>query len=75
LELQERYGNKWSLISRQIPGRTDNQIKKRFISNLKRQLQIGSVIPTYGRTATVLMKNKNKKRELKTEEKSAPFYQ
>ena len=29
------YGKKWSLIARQMPGRTDNTIKNRFNSALK----------------------------------------
>lgn len=38
LEEQAKYGNKWAIISRAIPGRTDNQIKNRFNSTLRRRL-------------------------------------
>ncbi len=38
LDLHAQFGNKWAVIARQIPGRTDNQIKNRYNSNLKRQL-------------------------------------
>jgi len=34
-----QYGNKWSLIASQLKGRTDNSIKNRFNSTLKRRLQ------------------------------------
>ena len=61
-------GNKWSLIARRIPGRTDNSIKNRFNSNLKRQLALGQVIPTYARTASIL-KQDDKKRVKKEESK------
>lgn len=30
------HGNKWAVISRSIPGRTDNQVKNRFNSTLRR---------------------------------------
>jgi len=36
------YGNKWAVISRGIPGRTDNQVKNRFNSTLRRVLAAGA---------------------------------
>ncbi|ABO99319.1 predicted protein, partial [Ostreococcus lucimarinus CCE9901] len=30
------HGNKWAVISRSMPGRTDNQVKNRFNSTLRR---------------------------------------
>lgn len=77
LELHAKYGNKWSLISKHIPGRTDNSIKNRFNSNLKRQLALGTVIPTYARTSTILrdVEEVTKKRDLKEAHKQAPIYE
>ena len=33
--LYQKFGKKWSMIARQMPGRTDNTIKNRFNSALK----------------------------------------
>lgn len=71
LELHAQLGNKWSKISKFIDGRTDNAIKNRFNSNLKRQLALGKPIPTYTRTSTVLKQSEEapRKRDSKKEEK------
>ena len=72
IELHKNYGNKWALIAKQIPGRSDNSIKNRFNSNLKRQLTLGKVIPTYARTASILKQEQVdalRKRDLKITDK------
>lgn len=35
MQLYQKYGKKWSMIARQMQGRTDNTIKNRFNSALK----------------------------------------
>lgn len=38
-EIHKIYGNKWKEISQELPGRTDNDIKNRFYSTLRRSLR------------------------------------
>ena len=40
VELHQRFGNKWSEIAAFLDGRTDNHIKNRFNSTLKRKMRI-----------------------------------
>ena len=39
IEMLEKLGNKWSKISSFLPGRSDNQIKNRWNSTLKKRIQ------------------------------------
>ncbi|XVF55541.1 hypothetical protein PTKIN_Ptkin06aG0044100 [Pterospermum kingtungense] len=37
LKLHERWGNKWSMIARRLPGRTDNEIKNYWRTHLRKK--------------------------------------
>ncbi|XP_028783218.1 transcription factor MYB14-like [Neltuma alba] len=39
IKLHQQLGNKWSLIAERLPGRSDNEIKNRWHSHLKKQLE------------------------------------
>jgi len=39
IEANAKHGNKWALISKLLPGRTDNSVKNRWNSNLSKRLR------------------------------------
>ncbi|KAK4577426.1 hypothetical protein RGQ29_027787 [Quercus rubra] len=43
IKLHESLGNRWSTIASQLPGRTDNEIKNHWHTNLKKRLKQNSI--------------------------------
>ena len=41
--LFKKYQTRWSEIAKHVPGRSDNQIKNRYNSNLKKRIEDGSI--------------------------------
>ncbi|CAH1414555.1 unnamed protein product [Lactuca virosa] len=44
LELHNKLGNKWSEMAAYLPGRSDNEIKNRWHTHLKKRTQIGQTV-------------------------------
>nr|WQQ41742.1 MYB54 protein [Camellia japonica] len=45
LELQSKWGNRWSRIAHKLPGRTDNEIKNYWNTHIKRKLIVRGLDP------------------------------
>jgi hypothetical protein len=48
IEMQAKVGNKWAEIAKYLPGRTDNNVKNRWYSTLRRRKRGGSNSETFG---------------------------
>ncbi|KAG8065432.1 hypothetical protein GUJ93_ZPchr0004g38838 [Zizania palustris] len=53
LQLHGIVGNKWSMIAAQLPGRTDNEIKNYWNTNVKKQIRRGQATAVVGEQAAL----------------------
>jgi hypothetical protein len=52
IRCQEKWGNKWARISALLPGRTDNSVKNRWLSALKKKVTPPEIVPESAPTQT-----------------------
>ncbi|MBA0660765.1 hypothetical protein Goklo_012733 [Gossypium klotzschianum] len=55
LKLHQKWGNKWSMIARMLPGRTDNEIKNYWRTHLRKKavIQDQEIFDSYRKMITV----------------------
>jgi hypothetical protein len=68
-ENHEKYGPKWSLIAKSLPGRTDNAIKNRWNASISKRIQIGA-----NGLRTIGPEQPRMKRKKSTAQRPPPIY-